>query len=84
MKKAVFLIVLLFVLSLNAQHYTNVKILVWDNDRDLKFLNPDNLELPIGFEYNLVKALGDLGFDSDVNKNLDITSILPSYTDLLN
>jgi hypothetical protein len=83
MKKAIFLIVLFSVLMLNAQHYKNVNILVWDNDKGATFRNPDNIEKFIGFEYNMVEALKDVGFDESVNKNLYITSTLPSWKDLV-
>ncbi|MGE3062617.1 MAG: hypothetical protein AB7T10_03190 [bacterium] len=83
MKKAILLLVLIGAMLVGAQHYENVNILIWDDDKGATFRNPDNLELFIGYEANLKKSLYKLGFEDTLKKNLRVSTTLPSWKDLV-
>ncbi len=82
MKKIIILLVLvLFTLFLFPQNYFNVKIFLWDNDRELTFENPDKPGALIGYEMNFIKSFEVVGFSED-NGNLTISSLLPDLNSL--
>jgi len=82
MKKIIILLVLvLFALFLFPQNYFNVKIFLWDNDRELTFENPDKPGTFIGYEENFIKSFEVVGFSKN-NGNLTVSSLLPDLNSL--
>ncbi|MDI6699839.1 MAG: hypothetical protein QME48_01205 [bacterium] len=82
--KRVFLVIifLLFSLLLFSQNFVGIKIFVLDNDSGLKLPDPDNVQVQIGYEENLLQSFSLLGFSVDSN-NLRVGYQLPSYPDIL-
>ncbi|MDD3803523.1 MAG: hypothetical protein PHW02_03935 [bacterium] len=81
MKKAILFLLLIGAMLVGAQHFSGYGVLVVDKDTGLKFRNPDNPEIYIGYEYNLIKSLNSLGF-SDANKNIKVTTAVPTAGEL--
>lgn len=83
MKKIIILLVFFFsALFFFPQNYSNVKIFLWDNDRELTFEDPDRPGTFIGYEENFIKSFEVVGF-SKYNGNLTISSLLPDLNYLL-
>lgn len=83
MKKLLLILALtsLFILTINAQHFANYQVYIWDDDFGYQFPDPDGLEpVPIGYEQNLIKAFEGLGFDET---NLRTGTSLPVYDELI-
>ncbi|MDD3803071.1 MAG: hypothetical protein PHW02_01625 [bacterium] len=59
-------IVSLAALFLFSQNFDNYKIYLWDNDYGAVFVNPDDGQTNIGYEYNVKKALNKIGFADNV------------------
>lgn len=79
MKRFLLLSAIVFTVTLTmyAQNFDSIKIFLYDGDRGKTFANPDNTQQTIGYEYNYIKALGQLGF-SESNGNLVVSNYLPS------
>lgn len=85
MKKLLIALALLAMMLtfLNAQHFENYQILLWDNDFGMQFPDPDQLEpVLIGYEENMIQAFEKLGF-SEGNGNLTIVNNLPNPEELM-
>lgn len=76
-----FLSIAFIVIFIFPQNFEGYKVLLWDNDAGLTFFNPDNPELKIGYEYNLIKAFEDIGVTEE-RKNLEIVTKLPIAEEL--
>lgn len=75
-----FFSILLVIICIYPQNFEGYKVFLWDNDAGLEFFNPDDPkgEQRVGYEYNLIKAFGDIGF-SEKFGNIIIDNKLPSY-----
>ena len=86
MKKIIilFLSILLVVIFIFPQNYDDYKVFLWDNDGGLEFVNPDDPkgEQRVGYDYNLIKAFGDIGF-SEKFGNIIVDTKLPTYDILM-
>lgn len=60
---SIFLMTCLFLFS---QNFDDHKIYLWDNDYGAVFVNPDDDQTNIGYEYNVKKALNAIGFTDNV------------------
>ncbi len=76
MKKVMFIITILFSgIFLLGQSYTNVKVLIWDNDMDYQYISPESQEI-VDYETNFLISLNEIGFNEEM-ENIDIVRDLP-------
>ncbi len=84
MKKWLLIFIFLHIFIFNfSQTFKDIKIYIWDNDHNAQFVNPDNDQQYIGYEYNILKSFKTLGYVE--NTNLFLRDTLPtSFSNLRN
>lgn len=81
-KIVLFSVLISMFLIISAQHYTDCKVFIWDNDRGATFINPDDSK-ETGYEGNFIKAFDRLGYN-EKNGNIAYGTTLPSAATLAN